>query len=141
MALPALESRMSDDSRLTALTTACDDLQAQLEAGDRTVRHVDEDLTDLGATLTSLTRHTAMLAQVLQHMRELRANMREQRKALREVRAAATALCASVTSTQEKMLQLGEDASARDRRRDTVDVALSPFGSAAPHGSRSEIDE
>jgi chromosome segregation ATPase len=101
---------MAEDSRVTALTTACDDLQAQLEAGDRSVRHVHYDLTELGATLASLTQHTEALAVLLQHMRELRANMGEQRKALREVRAAARALCASVTEAQENVLQLAEDA-------------------------------
>ncbi|HEY6361469.1 MAG TPA: hypothetical protein VIX63_10210 [Vicinamibacterales bacterium] len=101
---------MSDD-RSIALTTACDDLQAQLEAGNRSVRLIDDDLTELGALLPSVFAQTAKLTGLLKHMGELRANMLEQRKALREVRAAAKALCAAVTTMTtlvEEQLELEE---------------------------------
>jgi multidrug resistance efflux pump len=108
---------MGDDDRSIGLTAACDDLEAQLEAGDRSVRRIDDDLTELGARLTAVFEHTAALAGLLRHMRELRVTMREQRNALQEVRAAATVLCTAVTETRQNI-----DALAGERLRFELDT-------------------
>jgi predicted nuclease with TOPRIM domain len=100
---------MSEGERSIALTTACDDLQAQLEAGDRNVRHIDHDLTMLRDALRVTVVHTETLADLQRHIGDLRANLREQRFALREVRRAATTLCATVAQTREEMESLADE--------------------------------
>jgi chromosome segregation ATPase len=100
---------MSDGERSIALTTACDDLQAQLEAGDRNVRHIDHDLTMLRDALRVTVVQTETLAALQRHIGDLRANMREQRFALREVRRAATTLCATIAQTREEMESLADE--------------------------------
>jgi hypothetical protein len=98
---------MTSGDRSALLTTACDDLQAQLEAGDRSARHLDEDLVLLAATAGSTaTSNANTLAALQRHLNELRRNMREQRVALREVRAAGHALCASMARTRDSMKAL-----------------------------------
>jgi hypothetical protein len=106
---------MSTGDRSFPLTTACDDLQAQLEAGDRSVRHLDEDLVVLLAALTPTDPHPATLADLQRHLSDLRQNMHEQRTALREVRAAARSLCASVARARETMKALHEENDERER--------------------------
>jgi chromosome segregation ATPase len=100
---------MSASDRSVLLTTACDDLQAQLEASDRSFRHIDHDLTALRETLRATVVHSDTLARLQQHLADLRGNMREQRSALREVRSAATKLCATVVQARNEMATLAED--------------------------------
>jgi hypothetical protein len=99
---------VSDSERSIALTTACDDLQAQLEAGDRSVRHIDHDLTMLRDALRVTVVQTDTLIDLQRHIADLRANMREQRSALREVRRAASKLCATVAQTRDEMESLAD---------------------------------
>jgi chromosome segregation ATPase len=94
---------MSEVDRAAALRTACDDLQAQLEAGDRTARHLDRDLNALTDAVQIARVHTETLADLQRHIGDLRANMREERAALSEVRKAARTLCASVARARETM--------------------------------------
>jgi predicted nuclease with TOPRIM domain len=100
---------MSDSDRSIALTTACDDLQAQLEAGDRSVRHIDDDLTLLREALHTAVTQVSTLTDLQRHIADLRANMAEQRTALREVRRAATKLCATVSQAREQMETLADE--------------------------------
>ncbi len=100
---------MGDNERSMPLIVACDDLEAQLEAGDRSVRHINDDLTTLDALLVAVLEQTSTLANLRRHMRELRANMQEQRQALREVRRAATVLCAPVLISRQHTIVLEEE--------------------------------
>ena len=104
----------------SALTTACDDLQAQIEAGDRSMRHLDHDVSQLQGTLHTAMVHAEKIVSLQGHMRELRANMREQRQALREVRRAAHSLCDAVESARTALATL----SAEERAADRNDAAL-----------------
>jgi len=110
---------MSEGDR-SALTTACDDLQAQIEAGDRSMRHLDHDLSQLQGTLHTAIVHAEKIVSLQGHMRELRANMREQRQALREVRRAAQSLCEAVESARTALAAL----KAEERAADRNDAAL-----------------
>jgi predicted nuclease with TOPRIM domain len=101
--------RMSEGDRAAPLTTACDDLQAQLEAGDRTFRHLTEDLGFVSAALRDAALRVETFADLQRHIQDLRGNMREQRAALREVRRAARKLCDSVTQAREQMLALADE--------------------------------
>jgi hypothetical protein len=124
---------MTAGDRSVLLTTACDDLQAQLEAGDRSARHLDEDLVLLAATAGSTaTSNANTLAALQQHLNELRRNMREQRVALREVRAAAHAVCGSMARARDTMKALKDQNDAlqgqtgdeeRSREATTRDLA------------------
>jgi phage-related tail protein len=106
----------------SALTTACDDLQAQLEAGDRSMRHLDYDMSQLQGILHTAMVHTEKIGNLQRHMRELRANMREQRQALREVRRAAHLLCGAAESARQAIAML----TAEQRAADANDAALLP---------------
>jgi predicted nucleic acid-binding Zn-ribbon protein len=105
---------MSEGDRSIALTTACDDLQAQLEAGDRSFRRLDNDVSCLGEALRSAANHTETIASLLRHLNELRGNMREQRSALREVRKAAAKLCTTVAEARDTMTTLADGKQALD---------------------------
>ena len=105
---------MCDGDRSAALTTACDDLQAQLEAGDRSLRHLDHDLLLLHESLQAAFVHAGKIGSLQLHMKELRANMREQRDALREVRRAARALCASLEHTRRNVASLATETAVSD---------------------------
>ena len=106
---------MGDSDHSVALTTACDDLQAQLEAGDRSLRHLDHDLALLKDVLQTAFVHAERLGNLQRHLTELRDNMREQRDALREVRRAARTVCASVAQTREGMASLANERAALER--------------------------
>jgi chromosome segregation ATPase len=106
---------MSEGERSIALTTACDDLQAQLEAGDRSVRHLDHDLSELRQALAKAFAQAETLGNLHRHMSELRAHMREQRQALREVRRAAYTLSCSIAQTREGIAALAEQTSELER--------------------------
>jgi chromosome segregation ATPase len=103
---------MREADRAAALTTACDDLQAQLEAGDRTARHLDRDVNALTEAVQVARVHTETLADLQRHLHDLRANMREERLALSEVRKAARTLCASVARARETMTTLAQEKQA-----------------------------
>jgi hypothetical protein len=105
---------MSVGVRSEALATACDDLQAQLEAGDRSMRHLDHDVLLLDEALQAAFVHADRMGNLQLHMRELRANMREQREALREVRRAAHLLCDSVARARERLTSLVEEKATLD---------------------------
>jgi septal ring factor EnvC (AmiA/AmiB activator) len=111
----------------SALTTACDDLQAQLEAGDRSMRHLDYDVSQLQWILHTAMMHAEKIGNLQRHMRELRANMREQRQALREVRRAAHLLCGAAESAREAIATL----TAEQRAADANDAALLPEDEAS----------
>jgi predicted nucleic acid-binding Zn-ribbon protein len=111
---------MSEADRSFALATACQDLQAQLEAGDRSLRHVDHDLTLLREALHAAVTHTATLTDLQQHLNELRGTMREQRSALREVRRAAAKLCATIAQARETMTMLADQKEALEQTHATL---------------------
>ena len=100
---------MSEGDRSIALTTACDDLQAQLEASDRSLQHLKYDLILLQDTLKTAIERADTLGGLRHHLNELRGNMREQRAALREVRQAASKLCESMTHACEEMVRLARE--------------------------------
>ena len=119
--LPAVRSQtrynpgMSERDRSVALTTACDDLQAQLEAGNRNMRHLDHELELLREGLHTAFVHAERLGNLERHMREMRANMRDQRDALREIRRAARLLGASVAQARESVASLAKERGALER--------------------------
>lgn len=106
---------MSDSDRSQALNTACDDLQAQLEAGDRSFRHLDHDLLLLREALRTAASHTHTLNDLYRHLAELRGNMREQRTALREVRSAAIKLSATIAQARASMELLADEKQALEQ--------------------------
>ena len=112
---PRHDPSAEDRNRSTALNTACDDLQAQLEAGDRSLRHVDRDVTLLREAITTAVCQTEMMGDLSRHLHELRDNMREQRAALREVRRAANRLCTAMSETRDCMETLVEQKLALER--------------------------
>ena len=128
-------NRDVNDGERSALTTACDDLQAQLEAGDRSMRHLDQDLSSLHEALQAAFVHAEKIGDLQRHMRELRANMREQRQALGEVRRAARALCASMTRTRESVASLVDEKVALDANHDMV---AADHGAGKPHADQTE---
>lgn len=130
-------SPMSDSERSVALTTACDDLQAQLEAGDRSLRHLDHDLTLLREALRTATSQTHSLTDLYRHLAELRGNMREQRTALREVRRAATRLCATMAQTRDRMELLTDEQRALEQTQAALLAELSTPRNPADHDTES----
>ena len=106
---------MIDSERSIALTTACDDLQAQIEAGDRSFRHVNDDLTRLRDALDATVTQGETLDELQRHLTDLYGNMREQRSALREVRRAAIKLCATIADTRDGTEMLVDEKRALER--------------------------
>ena len=111
---------MSDSNRSLALTTACDDLQAQIEAGDRSFRRIDDDLTRLRDALHVTVTQAETLTHLQRHLADLRGNMREQRSALREVRRAAVKLCATIAQARVRMETLLEEKRALEHTHTTL---------------------
>ena len=131
---------MSNGDRAAALATACDDLQAQLEAGDRSMRHLDDDMLLLHDALQAAFAHAERIGSLRRHMRELRANMREQRQALREVRRAAQLLCESIARARDSVASLADETPALPCSPDIVahdDVAAN-VGAESSAGSDYE---
>jgi predicted nucleic acid-binding Zn-ribbon protein len=123
---------MSDSERSIALTTACDDLQAQVEAGDRSVRHIDRDLTLLRDALRATVAQTETLGALQRHIGDLQRNMREQRSALREVRREATKLCAAMAETLGRVQTLVDEQQVLERPRDALVADHAGLGTTLP---------
>jgi hypothetical protein len=70
-----------------ALDTACADLQAQMEASDRTIRLLDHDIAEIDERLATSREHGNLLGEARRHLKDLRHNLDQQRIALRLVRA------------------------------------------------------
>jgi hypothetical protein len=106
--LPRDDSSTDEGHRCAALATACDDLQAQFDAGERSYRHVDRDLTLLHDTLRTSVHPTDVLDDLQRHLHNLRHNMREQQSALLEVRRAAIKVCSAVSHGRQQPGTLAE---------------------------------
>jgi predicted nucleic acid-binding Zn-ribbon protein len=111
---------MSEGDRSFALATACDDLQAQLEAGDRSVRQLDRDIARLRDAVRAAVIQSETLSSLQRHLTDLRANMAEQRSALREVRRAARTLCETVAQARGRMTAIADEKDALERRHAAI---------------------
>ncbi len=111
---------MSESDRSDAITTACDDLQAQIEAGDRSMRHIDHEVELLNEAISLGLVHADRLGNLQRRMNEMRTHMLEQRTALREVRKAARTLCASVARARERTATLANEQAVLERDHPTV---------------------
>ena len=113
---------MSERDRRAALTTACDDLQAQLEAVTRSVRHLVRDVTVLSDAPDAARALTQHLAELQRHLDDLRSNVSEEWNALRGVRVAAYTLSASVDPMRGGRTTLAEDKQALERTHAALQV-------------------
>jgi hypothetical protein len=72
------------DNRTVPLRTALDDLQAQLEAGDRTLARINHEVDDLDRAFDESIRQADLVGRLRRRLKELRAHLQEQRATLRE---------------------------------------------------------